>query len=258
MFGWNLLITALTVAVMMAAALGIAQRRGRHDGIDVLWGLGFPVIALVTLAVSDGNIDRRLLITALTVIWGVRLAVHIGRRNHGKPEDPRYQEIVGRKPGSTWHVVKSIYLPQALVMWFVSLPVQAAQYSDGSLGALDLIGALLWVVGFGFEAIGDHQLQQFRDDPSSKGKVLDTGLWRYTRHPNYFGDATLWWGLYLIAAQSWLGAAMILSPIVMTWFLAKGTGKPLLEKSLHSSRPGYADYVARTSGFFPLPPKKTV
>jgi steroid 5-alpha reductase family enzyme len=142
-------------------------------------------------------------------------------------------------------------------MWFVSLPVQVAMFEQGEANWATWAGVLLWLVGFTFETVGDLQLTRFRNDPAMKGQVLDTGLWRYTRHPNYFGDACVWWGLSLIAFSSWPGVLTILSPLLMTWLLAKGTGKPLLEKDMASRRPGYADYVRRTSGFVPLPPKKS-
>ncbi len=141
-------------------------------------------------------------------------------------------------------------------MWFVSLPVQVAMFEQGEANLVTWVGVLTWLVGFTFETVGDLQLTRFRNDPSTKGQVLETGLWRYTRHPNYFGDACVWWGLSLVAFTSWPGILTILSPLVMTWLLARGTGKPLLEKDMASRRPGYAEYVRRTSGFVPLPPKK--
>ncbi|MDQ3578416.1 MAG: DUF1295 domain-containing protein [Actinomycetota bacterium] len=241
----------------MAATFAISLRRGKWDTIDTVWGLGFAVVAVVSFALSDGSLAFRLVVTLLTIAWGVRLAVHLHRRNHGKPDDRRYAEILSRAKGNPLaHMIRVVYLPQAVILWFVSLPVQAAQYGDHSFGVLAYLGVALWLIGFTFETVGDSQLATFQADLSTKGTVLDTGLWRYTRHPNYFGDACLWWGLYLLACHTWIGAATVLSPLLMTYLLAKGTGKPLTEKHLSKSRPGYADYVARTSGFFPLPPKK--
>ena len=141
-------------------------------------------------------------------------------------------------------------------MWFVSLPVQVAAFEPSSPGVLAWVGVLVWAVGLAFEGVGDAQLTRFRNDPATRGQVLDTGLWRYTRHPNYFGDACVWWGLSLVAFDAWPGVLTVLSPLAMTWLLAKGTGKPLLEKDMSSRRPGYAEYVRRTSGFVPLPPRK--
>lgn len=258
-FVLNLGLSAVAVALALGATFAIAARRDRHDTIDTVWGLGFALIAVVTFVASIGSGDplRRVLVTALTVIWGVRLAVHIFRRNQARGEDPRYAEIVakaGDKPGG--YLVRHVYLPQGVIMWVVSLPVQAAQYLTVGVDWVDIVGVGVWLLGFGFEAVGDAQLARFSADPSNRGGILDTGLWRYTRHPNYFGDACVWWGLYLFGVHHWIGIAVIVAPIVMTLFLANGTGKPMTEKRMHGTRPGYADYVARTSGFLPLPPKR--
>lgn len=259
----NLWVTALVVALLFACALLVAVRvRGnRHDGIDVLWGSGFAVVALVTLAlaVGDGDLWRQLTITALTAVWGLRLAWHIERRNRGADEDPRYVEIMDRAPGDPVpHLVRKVYLPQAVIMWLVSLPVQLGQYgyAQGPLVVVvTVLGLLSWAVGFLFETVGDAQLAAFRADPANRGGVMDSGLWRYTRHPNYFGDAAVWWGLTLLAMHHPAGLIGLVSAAVMTWLLAKGTGARLLESTIGNRRPGYADYVRRTSGFLPLPPK---
>jgi steroid 5-alpha reductase family enzyme len=149
-----------------------------------------------------------------------------------------------------------VFLLQAVVAWFISLPVQAAMYIRSGWTFLAVIGVAVWAVGMFFETVGDAQMNAFRGDPANKGQVMDRGLWRYTRHPNYFGDATVWAGLYLIAAESWVGALTIASPVLMAWFLSFKTGKPLLEKQMARTKPGYADYMARTSGFFPRPPRR--
>ncbi|WP_394616512.1 DUF1295 domain-containing protein [Lentzea sp. JNUCC 0626] len=254
----SFLITLIAVLALLSGLFLYADSRKRYDLIDSVWGPGFAVIAVLTLVLADGDLTRQLVVTALTVIWGVRLGVHIHSRNRGKDEDPRYQDILKRAKGNPRLRMYRVYLLQAVLMWIVSLPVQAAQHLDAPFGVLDVLGVALWVVGFVFEAVGDWQLSQFRADPANKGAVMDRGLWRYTRHPNYFGDSVVWWGLYLFALHSWLGAATIIGPLVMTWLLAKGSGKPLLEKDIVSRRPGYAEYVRRTSGFFPLPPKSKV
>ncbi|WP_033292338.1 DUF1295 domain-containing protein [Amycolatopsis jejuensis] len=251
------MILGLTAAVTLVAVtltFAIARRRRRYDTIDTFWGLGFALVAVVAFPFGTGPLPLRLVTAALTVIWGVRLAVHLHLRNHGKPEDPRYQRMLDRagpNPGARMFV--RVYLLQAVLLWFISLPVQFAM-SGKDFGVTAWLGIAVWLVGFTFETTGDEQLRRFRADPANRGQVLDTGLWRYTRHPNYFGDACVWWGLYLLACSSWPGAATVLSPIVMTALLARGTGKPMLEQSLRQSRPGYADYVERTSGFVPLPP----
>ena len=256
----NLGVTAVAVAVLFGVALLVALARGRHDGIDVVWGTGFAVVALVTFGLSDGDLWRRVLITTLTCVWGLRLAVHIGRRNHGEDEDPRYVAILREARGNPLlHLVRKVYLPQAVVMWVVSLPVQLGQYGH-AVGVLPtvltVLGVLSWTVGFVFETVGDAQLARFRADPGNKGQVMDRGLWRYTRHPNYFGDAAVWWGLALLALHHPAGLIGLGSAALMTWLLARGTGAKLLESTIGDRRPGYADYVRRTSGFIPLPPRK--
>jgi steroid 5-alpha reductase family enzyme len=251
--------TLLAVVLVLGSTFAVAVRQRKHAVVDVAWGLGFAAIAVAAFLASEGAGDGLIsgLALVLTFVWGVRLAVHIAMRSRGHGEDPRYAELLAKAPGNPQlFALRRIYLTQGVVMWFVSLPVQVAMFTQGEANLVTLLGLLLWVVGFTFETVGDLQLTRFRSDPSTKGQVLDTGLWRYTRHPNYFGDACVWWGLSLVAFSVWPGVLTILSPLVMTWLLAKGTGKPLLEKDMASRRPGYADYVRRTSGFVPLPPKK--
>ncbi|WP_184928889.1 DUF1295 domain-containing protein [Saccharothrix ecbatanensis] len=243
----------------MVVTFTVSVVRNRHDTLDIAWGPGFALIASTTFLLSSGQDDTttRVLVTVLTVVWGVRLAVHIGLRSRGEPEDHRYAEMRRRARGNPHlHVLVRAYVAQAIVLWLVSLPVQVAQYGTGVHPALMAAGAVLWLVGVVFEAVGDWQLQRFRADPGNRGRVLDRGLWRYTRHPNYFGDACVWWGLFLLACSSWHGLVTVVSPVLMTFVLARGTGKPMLEEHLRRRRPAYADYVQRTSGFFPLPPRR--
>ena len=251
----SLLWTALAVVLTMAVTFAVALRVGRHAVIDVTWGLGFVVVAVVSLAVTGAS-PVAVLAVVLVALWGLRLAGHIFLRSRGHGEDPRYQALLDKAPGSrNAYALQRVYLPQAVILWFVSWPAQAAVTGNDDLTALTWVGVAVFAVGLFFETVGDWQLQRFRDDPSTTGKVLDTGLWRYTRHPNYFGDATAWWGIWIVAAAAG-GWWTVLSPVVMTWFLAKGTGAALLEKDIHERRPEYVDYVRRTSGFVPLPPKK--
>ena len=200
------------------------------------------------------------LLAVLVGIWGLRLSGYLARRNLGHGEDYRYRAMrAAWGDGFAWKSLVRVFLLQGALMWVVSLPVQLAASAEQpvDLGPLAVLGLVVWLVGLGFEAIGDAQLARFKRRPDSQGQVMDQGLWRYTRHPNYFGDATAWWGIFLVATDTGLpGWLTILSPLLMTWFLAKGTGKPLLEKDMAERRPGYVDYVQRTSGFVPLPPKK--
>ena len=261
-FEWGDLLAVLpftvgAVVLVLGLTLLVALRQGRHTVVDVAWGLGFVAIALTAFLAGDGDAGRSWLALTLTAVWGVRLAGHIYRRSRGKGEDPRYVELLAKAPGSrTAFAVQRIYLTQGAVMWFVSLPVQVAMVQPDALGPVAWAGAALWVVGSFFETVGDWQLERFKAEPANKGKVLDTGLWHLTRHPNYFGDACVWWGLSLIAFDAWPGILFVLSPAFMTWNLAKGTGAALLEKDIADRRPDYAAYVRRTSGFVPLPPKR--
>lgn len=263
----GLLAALAAVIVLQALTFAVSLRAGRHSVVDVTWGLGFPLIALVTWALSldlgDGD-GRRTLVLVLTAVWGLRLAGHIylRARQHPGEEDPRYQEMLDKAVAdghsAQTYAITRIYATQGLSMWFIALPVMVAMFQRGSLGVLGWVGIAVWAVGLFFEAVGDWQLEQFKKDPASKGQVLDTGLWRYTRHPNYFGDACVWWGLSLIAFAMWPGVLTVLSPVLMTFLLAKGTGAKLLESTIGNRRKGYVDYVKRTSGFIPLPPKKSV
>jgi steroid 5-alpha reductase family enzyme len=255
--------SASAALVLQLITFAVGLRLRRHSVVDITWGAGFATVALVGWVVTalvgpDGDQLRRGLVAALTVVWGTRLALHIARRQRGGvPEDPRYAELMSRARGNpVWAALRSVYLTQALALWFVSLPVQLALVVPGSFGVLGWVGVMTWAVGFGFESVGDAQLARFKADPANRGTVMDRGLWRYTRHPNYFGDACVWWGLFLLSADRPAGWLTIASPLLMTWLLAAKTGKPLMESQLARTRPGYAEYVARTSGFIPRPPKR--
>ncbi len=223
--------------------------------VDSAWGLAFVAVAWVAFALGDGEHARRLLVAGLVSVWGLRLAGYIARRKlRERREDPRYAAWRERH-GARFPLVSlfTVFLLQGALVWVVSLPVQGAAGQDGGLGPLDFVGVAVWAAGLFFEATGDAQLARFKADPANRGTVMDRGLWRYTRHPNYFGDFLVWWGLYLIALSA--GAWWTLpGPLVMTLLLTRVSGKDHLERSL-SKRPGYADYVARTSGFVPLPPR---
>ncbi|MET8943347.1 DUF1295 domain-containing protein [Streptomyces sp. NPDC004542] len=257
-FALNLAWAAAAAFAVMLVTFAVAVRAGVHRIVDVAWGVGFTAVAVVTLAVSagHGDLSRRVLVTVLTALWGLRLAAHIARRGRGHGEDPRYEAMLARAPGNrNAYALRMVYLLQGALVWLVSLPVQAAQYVPGPPSVLTWAGTALWALGLGFEAVGDAQLARFKADPANRGRIMDRGLWSWTRHPNYFGDFCVWWGLFLAACDSPAAAAVsVVSPVVMSLLLVRGSGKRLLERHL-AERPGYAEYSARTSGFFPRPPR---
>jgi steroid 5-alpha reductase family enzyme len=260
-FGVNLLATAVALLACMLVLWAISIRISDMSIIDIFWGPGFGVVAIVGFILSaQAGIDaRRLLVTVLTVAWSARLGIYLWIRNHGKGEDPRYTAAFRNRitVNLHWHTLRKVFLLQGTLIWLISMPVQLAQYlvRPPALGVGALLGSALWLVGFLFEAVSDAQLARFKAEPANRGRIMDGGLWRYTRHPNYFGNACLWWGLWLIACDSWLGLLTVFAPLLMTHFLVNVTGKRLLEKRMSRSRPEYVAYVARTSGFFPWPPK---
>lgn len=223
--------------------------------VDAFWSLMFLLAAVVYYYQAPETGPMALWVLALTAIWAVRLSAYIAWRNHGEPEDHRYQEI--RKNNQPGFRFKSLYIVfglQGLLAWVISLPLMVALSGQASPGPLSYAGALLWLIGFAFESIGDLQLARFKANPDNRGKVLNTGLWRYTRHPNYFGNFTLWWGFYLIALSAG-GWWTIVSPLLMSFLLLKVSGVALLEKDIGERRPKYADYIRNTNAFFPGPSK---
>ncbi|MEZ5381532.1 MAG: DUF1295 domain-containing protein [Microthrixaceae bacterium] len=253
--GTVVLSSGIAVAIVMLATWLLSVRLSDVSIVDIVWGLGFVVVAHTARAVGDTN-PRVDLLTALVTIWGFRLSGYLLWRNWGQGEDRRYVAM-RRRFGQKfwWFSLIQTFALQGVLILIVSLPVQLAAAGDEvSLGAIAWLGVALWAVGFAFETVGDGQLAGFKADPANEGKVMDGGLWRYTRHPNYFGDFCVWWGLFLVAlaAGGWWG---IIGPIVMSVFLLRVSGVTLLEKTITKRRPGYADYVARTSAFVPLPPK---
>ncbi|WP_067437891.1 DUF1295 domain-containing protein [Nocardioides jensenii] len=241
-----------TAAALMAVTAVIGHRIGKVSVVDTSWGLGFVLVALVAALVGDGSSGRRWLLLAMVGLWGLRLAWHMHRRNQGKPEDPRYAEML---EGSSYAVaVRRVFATQGLALWFVSLPVQVSAVTDSGVAWVVAVGVLLWIVGLAFETVGDAQLAAYKRDPD-RGPIMDRGLWAWTRHPNYFGDACVWWGVFVVAASAWPGVLTVLSPVAMTYFLVFATGARLLERHM-AGRPGWDDYAARTSMFFPLPPTR--
>jgi steroid 5-alpha reductase family enzyme len=231
--------------------------------IDSFWPLGMVMLAVSTFVqASDGAPRRKLLILVLTSLWGLRLSIHLFTRWRAEGQDPRYKRILGsamEKRGCSFARASLllVFAIQAPLLFIVCLPAQLGQLAAEPVatGWLAFIGKCVALVGIGFETIGDWQLRRFRADPASRGKVLDTGLWRYTRHPNYFGDTCVWWGIWLIAAETPVGFWALAGPLLLTWLLTRLSGVPMLEHGLKKRRPGYEDYIRRTSSFFPWPPK---
>jgi len=250
------LITAGSVLVYMTGWFVAAQVLGRNDIADVAWGLGFILAAAVSLVAGKVYPLRGLLLSALVLVWGIRLALHIHNRNRSRGEDPRYRKW--REEWGRFFVLRSflqVFLLQGFLLLLVALPII---YANGSpavpLGKQDLLGLALWLAGFCFEAVGDWQLLRFIRDPLNKGKLMTTGLWRYTRHPNYFGEVALWWGIWLMALPLPGGWMTVVGPLTITVLILKVSGIPMLEKP-YEGRADFQEYKRRTSSFFPRPPK---
>lgn len=225
--------------------------------IDILWGPAFLVVTAVGFFFGGGWWERRVLLLVLVAAWSLRLALHLFARSRGRGEDYRYAEMRrAHGPRFWWVSLFTVFLLQSALAWIVSLPVQAAAARPGSpfFGLLDLAGALFAVLGGLFEAVADRQLVRFKHDPQNKGQVLDTGLWRYSRHPNYFGDAVVWWGLGLVGVAAGAPWSLVGS-LAMTVLLLRVSGVTLLEKTITDRRPAYRHYIARTSAFIPWRPK---
>ena len=253
-------VNLAVVLVLLTGLWAVSVAMKDTSIVDIFWGSGFVVVAWVTYAVADGSPDRKLLLAVLTTIWGLRLTIHLARRNLGHGEDQRYTRMRERW-GARWPL-RSLFVVfwlQGALLWIVSLPVQVGQVdpTPAGLGWLEAVGVAVWAVGLFFETVGDLQLTRFKADPASKGQVMDRGLWRYTRHPNYFGDFAVWWGIYLVALSAGSPWWTFVGPLVMSVLLIRVSGAALLEKGMSRRRPGYDEYVARTSGFFPRPPRRS-
>jgi len=227
--------------------------------VDLFWGFGFVITSIFYFIYTEGSDPRKIILIILVAIWGVRLSAYLAWRNIGKGEDFRYKEF-RKKYGEKrywWISFFQTFLLQGVLMWLISLPLLGAQYYGqiNHIGVLDMAGIVFWLIGFCFEAGGDFQLSKFKANSSNKGKVLDSGFWRYTRHPNYFGDSAVWWGygLICIAAGSYIP---VIGTILMTALIIKVSGVALLEKSLKETKPQYKEYIEKTSPFLPWFPKK--
>jgi steroid 5-alpha reductase family enzyme len=250
------LATAAVVVLMLAVWL-LSIRLQDVSIIDPVWGPALALVGVVAAIAGDGDGGRRWLLAAMVVAWGARLGWHLTiRKAHEPGENRRYAKMRAQHENlNAWSLVW-IFGTQGLLVLLVSLPLQAAAQGSPGLDLLVVPGVVVWAIGLAFEAVGDAQLRAFKADPSSKGQVMDKGLWHYTRHPNYFGDACVWWGLWLVALTAGGTWWTVAGPLAMTILLVRVSGAGLLEKDIGERRPGYRAYIERTSGFVPLPPRK--
>lgn len=259
------LILLINFALISAVFAGLwAWSRTTKDPsfVDAFWAFGMVILALSTFFLAgDGWLERKFILTALTLVWGLRLGLYLFNRWREEGEDKRYKALIGRmqeRRGWSYDQASGfgVFLPQAVLLYITCLPIQLGQIgAETGFGLLALLGFALAVFGIAYEAIADWQLSRFKADPANDGKVMDQGLWAWSRHPNYFGEICTWWGIFLIAAETSLGVWSFVGPAFLTFTLLRWSGVPLLEKGLKHSRPGYGDYAARTSAVFPWPPK---
>jgi steroid 5-alpha reductase family enzyme len=258
-----LAIDAVTVVIAFTTLWAICASIRDVTMVDAWWALGMALLAVATFVQMDVATDRRVLLSVLCAVWAVRLGGYLFWRWRDHGPDRRYVRMMEKAEEKRgWSYARAsfwlVFVTQAPLQFIVALPVMLGQIQADpvALGPLAYIGAALAVFGIVFESIGDWQLTVFRKNSANAGQVLQTGLWRYTRHPNYFGDACVWWGLFLIGAETPLGWLAIPGPILLTWTLMKWSGAPTLEFRMRKTKPGYAEYIARTSGFVPWPPKR--
>jgi steroid 5-alpha reductase family enzyme len=256
MFDLDIYAAGLAVALGIGIGTWLVSIAKRNVSIvDPIWSLFFLAMTLTYLTLAPALSERAYVLLFVVTVWAVRLSLFILLRNWGEPEDRRYQQIRADNEPGFW--LKSLYIGfglQAILAWIISLPLLAGILGGAPLHWIDFVAVALWLTGFFFETIGDQQLASFKADPANRGKVLDSGLWRYTRHPNYFGEACIWWAYFLfaVAAGGWW---TIFSPVLMTFLLLRVSGVTLLEKDIGERRPAYQDYIQRTNAFFPGPPK---
>jgi steroid 5-alpha reductase family enzyme len=256
---FHIYLLAFAAIMLMMTLLWLISIKIKNVSIvDLFWGAGFVVASAVYFISTEGLETRKILLMTMVSIWGLRLSIYLAWRNLGKGEDFRYQKF--RKDFGEdrywWYSFFSVFLLQGVLMWLISVPLLGAQFnSRNELGILDFIGVAIWIIGSVFEAGGDIQLARFKANATNKGKVLDTGFWHYTRHPNYFGDAAVWigYGLLCLSAGSYWP---VLGSVLMTALIIKVSGVALLEKTLNTTKPGYQEYVRKTSAFIPWFPRK--
>lgn len=248
-------VSALAVAVVHSVAFAIGRRIGRYNVVDVVWGLGFVAVAVAAATLGHGDPVRRWLLLALVSTWGLRLSWHMYRKTAGQGEDPRYADLL--RGATPVQALRKVFGLQGLLTLFVSFPLQLSAVTGPTpkpLLAVGGVGLAVWLVGITFEAVGDWQLWVFKSDPANRGVIMDRGLWAWTRHPNYFGDACVWWGLWLITINDGAPLATVGSPLLMTYLLVDVSGARLTERYL-KGRPGFAEYQRRTAYFVPRPPR---
>jgi steroid 5-alpha reductase family enzyme len=248
-------MTLLPMLVLACIGWSLSLKSNNVTVVDSLWAMFFLMATAMTFSLQASPNDRAYLILLLVGIWSIRLSTYLHLRNHNKAEDLRYQAIRARnEPHFRYKSIYLVFILQAFLAWFISLPLNLASQSSSALNTLDWIGVSFWIIGMGFQVIGDAQLSQFKSKLDNKGKVLDTGVWRYTRHPNYFGESCIWLGYGLIAMAAGAGWGTI-SSVFMIYLLIKVTGVKLLEADIAERRPGYKDYARKTNAFLPWFPK---
>lgn len=252
------LLSGAAILLLMTLLWLLSLTLKNSSIVDIFWGFGFILIVWLVFALApQGYLPRRQLVAILVTVWGVRLALHIGSRNWGKPEDFRYASW-RKENGPRWWWVSyfKVFLLQGSIMWILSAPLIAAQTSGfpAILTPMDLLGMCIWGAGLFFETVADAQLAYFKKNPTNRGRILTSGLWKFSRHPNYFGEAVLWWGYYLLALAAGAGWT-VFAPLLMTILLVKVSGVSMLEKTL-KSKPGYEEYMNNTNSFVPWFPKR--
>ena len=255
----NTLLNSVLVIVTIMVLLWVLSLVKKNASIvDIFWGLGFVIVGWASAINVDELSTLGKVALALVTLWGLRLSIYLGIRNHGKPEDFRY--VAMRKHyGARFPIISlfTVFMLQGAIMMVVSLPVQIAlSDAEASLSVVSYIGLIIFAIGMFFEAVGDWQLAQFKRNPNNSGQVMQTGLWKYTRHPNYFGDTCVWWGIGVVALGASFGWVGLFGSLLMNFFLVRVSGVPMLERSMSKRRPGYDEYKRRTSSFVPRLPKK--
>lgn len=250
------LLSALTIFVYMTLFFLLAQALKDNGIVDIGWGIGFIVLSTVLAFTGIEITQRQFLLYILIFLWGFRLSFHIFLRNNGKPEDFRYANW--RKEWGKFVVIRAflqVFMLQGFFIFIIALPIIITKLSSPeSLGIIEIVGAAIWLVGFYFEAMGDYELLKFKKDPKNKGQIITTGLWKYTRHPNYFGECVMWWGIFIVSIPSDYVWISMISPIVITWLLTRVSGVPMLEEKYKGNKQ-FEDYAKKTNAFVPWLPK---